>query len=231
MDRGNTKSSRNEQALYRGRIVLLAVLHPVHSRTACEIEEVTLISLDNNANRSRTLGNRFRGVLFNGSTQFMRCEIIGTVGIRGDRVLCPLCRGHERRLPGLQNLSAGSIGHDGSGRNGMEAKDLIDPCRIDRIGIVNARMDHCPSLWITLRHIIKPLFRQAQRPNHMTLMLLPEKLHITLSDCPIHDPAIPLCTSTDAHCQLSRKLNAVSDEPQQFKKTIIFASNHRHSNP
>ena len=92
-------------------------------------------------------------------------------------------------------------------------------------------MDHCPSLRITLRHIIKSLFRQTQRPNHMTLMLLPKKLHIALSDCPIHDPAIPLSTSTDAHCQLSRKLNAVSDEPQQFKKTIIFTSNHRHSNP
>ena len=101
---------------------------------------------------------------------------------------------------------------------------------IDRVGIADARMDHCPCLRIMLCHIIKSFFRQTQRPNHMSMMLLPKELHIALSDCTIHDPAIPLSTSTDAHCQLSRKLNAVSNEPQQFKKAIIFASNHRHSN-
>ena len=101
---------------------------------------------------------------------------------------------------------------------------------IDRVGIADARMDHCPCLRIMLCHIIKSLFRQTQRPNHMPMMLLPKELYITLSDCPIHDSPIPLSTPTDTHCQLSRKLNAVTDEPQQFKKTIIFTSNHRHSN-
>ena len=64
----------------------------------------------------------------------------------------------------------------------------------------------------------------------MPLMLSAIEPHIALTNRPIHHSAIPLSTATDANRQLRRKLNAVTDEPQQFKQPIIFASNHRHSN-